>query len=374
MLGILMEKTIAVLVTTAAIACTEPIQPVEDYARMLQIGNAFLAGECSIDFIDIYDIAIPTGEPDRRYRTEYTFLDVNDDNIPELHVSGGCHYYIFSIQNGQPYLFWDYYNIFIPILLNDGTMVHYNYGRWSENDWGVFCFDDSGEEKMIVSFSQKDMDSEGNGRYDEEDEYVYDGEVYSLEEWTEKVSEYLYFNENGMARLKNEADWQIYCEYGDANISTVSEPYFQNMADFENLSDKQQEWILNLVGEWEVTEWSMQKNGYGYNGAFTEENDAYIGKTVNIKEDGTAVYLGQQCYAKDEINIEGMEITLGSGYAVANANRLGEHIVISFYNFYNSQTKESRFHIMIGEDGQVYFRDETSGGMYSMKKVDFPIP
>ncbi|MCH5271834.1 MAG: hypothetical protein J1E83_14025 [Lachnospiraceae bacterium] len=69
-----------------------------------------------------------------------------------------------------------------------------------------------------------------------------------------------------------------------------------------------------------------------------------------------------------------MEVTLGSGYTVADANRLGEHIVISFYNFYNSTTKESRFLIIIGEDGQVYFRDEMSGGMYSMEKVDSPIP
>ena len=142
--------------------------------------------------------------------------------------------------------------------------------------------------------------------------------------------------------------------------------FFQNMPNFHILSDKQQEWILNLVGEWEITEWSIQKRGYGYSEAYTEESDVYIGNTINIQEDGTAVYLGQQCFAKDEISIEGIEVTLGSGYTVADANRLGEHILISFYS---SSTDISRFIIAIGEDGQVYFQDEMSGGMCSMEKV-----
>lgn len=142
---------------------------------------------------------------------------------------------------------------------------------------------------------------------------------------------------------------------------------FENIENFRTLSTEQQEQIRNLIGEWELAEWSVQWRGYDYNQDWRQEDDFYIGRKVTIQADGTATYMEKEYQVEqDAITTYGMDIALGSGYIAGDAERLGEQMVLGFSP---SETDSATFWIHIGEDGQVYYRDEMTGGLYSMKKI-----
>ncbi|MDE6639437.1 MAG: hypothetical protein K2K63_02800 [Acetatifactor sp.] len=139
---------------------------------------------------------------------------------------------------------------------------------------------------------------------------------------------------------------------------------FENIENFNSLSLDRQKQILNLIGEWELVEWSVQWRGYGYNQDWCEQDDFYIGRKVEIRPDGTAIYMDENYQVEqDEILVMGIDIALGSGYIAGDAERLGEQIILAF----SSATNKGRFWIHIGEDGQVYYRDLMTGGLYSMQ-------
>ena len=78
------------------------------------------------ELITIKDISGPAGEPEKRYRTEYTFFDMNGDGIAECHVKSDRYYLIFTVSEGEMYLWrWEDPE---SELLNNGDLLYRHEG------------------------------------------------------------------------------------------------------------------------------------------------------------------------------------------------------------------------------------------------------
>ena len=174
----------------------------------------FICDNMSVGGWDIIEISTPTGEPERRYRTEYTMVDVTGDGIPELHIKNGREYIIFSVEKNQMYqyaYFVGYYlRNYYP--LENGRFLLREEARHEYGDYYTFFeLSTSGETVNELHFSW--MDSNENYIFDEDDEYVFDGSLHTFEEWYDLTREYLYTDASGAEQVRNAAEWTVYCTY-----------------------------------------------------------------------------------------------------------------------------------------------------------------
>lgn len=77
--------------------------------------------------------------------------------------------------------------------------------------------------------------------------------------------------------------------YAVYNLKTGKQKTSQYLTGHGLSADRQKQ-KLNLIGEWELVEWSVQWRGYGYDQDWCEQDDFYIGRKVEIRPDGTAIY------------------------------------------------------------------------------------
>lgn len=87
----------------------------------------FLNGEkTTADGMSIDEIIIPTGEPERRYFTDYTFFDSDEDGFVELHVRSARYYYIIDCEKGELRT-WKFLDPRTE-LLNNGDFLYIHVG------------------------------------------------------------------------------------------------------------------------------------------------------------------------------------------------------------------------------------------------------
>ena len=182
----------------------------------------FIDGSISVGGWDIIEISTPTGEPDKKYKTDYTMVDVTGDGIPELHIKNGHEYIIFSASKGQMYryAYFQSYGIEYYPLENGKFLLRirerYEYGDY----YTYFELNTSGEPVNELNFS---WISSENYTFDENDEYVFDGSVCTFEEWYDLTREYLYTDTTGTERIRNAAEWISYCTSSVEAENTVVE-------------------------------------------------------------------------------------------------------------------------------------------------------
>lgn len=172
----------------------------------------FIDGNISVGGWDIIEISTPTGEPDKKYKTDYTMVDVTGDGIPELHIKNGHEYIIFSASKGQMYryaYFQSYDREYYP--LENGKFLlrikeRHEYGDY----YTYFELNTSGEPVNELNFS---WISNENYTFDENDEYVFDGSPCTYEEWYDLTREYLYTDTSGAEQIRNAVGWMVYCTY-----------------------------------------------------------------------------------------------------------------------------------------------------------------
>ncbi len=199
-----------ILVMAVAIVCMQQLKKENPIEKAIQTYQEFISGERNVNGIDMDYISIPTGEPDKRYATKYFILDVNGDGIPELHVRTGRDYFIFSYVDDELFILQSYgSNPGQYTLLENGFIIHKQY-YGDEECWEYFQLDSAGNEVQKVTFSR--WDQNGNRRYDDEDTYKYNDENCSREEWLERTGMYLYSDSEGKVQIRNEIEWQVYCE------------------------------------------------------------------------------------------------------------------------------------------------------------------
>ena len=174
----------------------------------------FIDGNMSVGGWDIIEISTLTGEPDKRYATDYTMVDVTRDGIPELHIKTGREYIIFSVKKNQMYqyaYFVGYYlRNYYP--LENGKFLlkeeaRHEYGNY----YTSFELNTSGESVNELLFSW--IDSNEDYTFDEGDEYLFDERRCTLEEWYDLTREYLYTDASGTEQIRNAVGWIRYCNY-----------------------------------------------------------------------------------------------------------------------------------------------------------------
>ena len=170
----------------------------------------FIDGRRSINGGNIYELAMPTGEPDRRYPTSYAIIDVNGDGIPELNIQTAREFNVYSFENGEI----TFLGLFMPSLygyciLKNGAYMCYS-DRFSTCSYSYFELDELGNKINELGFYW----NENNGNYipDEEDDFFFDGNACSMEEWYDRTRKYLYTDRNGREQIRNQVEWTTYCE------------------------------------------------------------------------------------------------------------------------------------------------------------------
>jgi len=182
----------------------------KEYENASELYNQFLNGDINIESIgNIDDITVPTGEPDRRFRTEYAYQDSSGDGIPELHINSGRYYTIISYRDDELFV-WKSLNPYPYYYgLKDGAFMSYD-ARQSFVYYRYFILNYSGDTIFEVSFSKNEKE-----RYqvlDKIDEYTFDGVTVTKEIWEGLTERYLYTDEEGIERVRNEIEWTVLFE------------------------------------------------------------------------------------------------------------------------------------------------------------------
>lgn len=180
--------------------------------KVLELYQEFLEGKIDIDDLNIDDLTIPTGEPERRYPTRYALGDSNGDSIPELHVDAARYYYIFTYMNGKlstwkKFSSGDYYP------LKNGGIMETGLGIVSNYEFAYYMFDYFGEETLCIRFSVNDTNN--NSTFDDGDEYFCDDVLVTKDEWDKLTESYLYRDENGIYQIADELEWEVLFEEDD---------------------------------------------------------------------------------------------------------------------------------------------------------------
>ena len=185
------------------------VQKVKQAVKMYQ---EFLAGERKVGDIDIYYLITPTGEPDKRYGTDYAIVDSNRDGSPELHIFWGHEYTIYSFKDNEMYEFEAFFSSpWRYVLLNNGAFIYRDdIGVTMGDFYYYFEMDASGNHINELKFSWQDDNQ--NYLYDDDDEFMFDGKLCNKEEWFERTRKYLFTDEEGREQIRNQAEWMTYCE------------------------------------------------------------------------------------------------------------------------------------------------------------------
>ena len=149
----------------------------------------FLGGEITAGGMSIDEIIIPTGEPERRYFTEYTFFDSDQDGFQELHVRSARYYYIIDCEKDRLST-WKFLDPRTELLNNGDFLYHRPGGAPLHDDYEYIKVNKAGETIWSIWFDC--YDDNIDGQYDERDKYYGEkGEEISYEEWLELKQKYL---------------------------------------------------------------------------------------------------------------------------------------------------------------------------------------
>lgn len=169
--------------------------------------------------IGIEDLATNRENPEQHYTTKYAILDVSGDDVPELHIRTDSEYTILTCENGSLALFRVYFSTPLQYcLLENGGYIYWEYPQWTNDEYYMYRYfelNESGE--MENSFWFEWQDTNNNLAYDNEDDFLFENQHCSDEEWLELVQPYLYTDERGQEKIRGrqirgQVEWQVYCE------------------------------------------------------------------------------------------------------------------------------------------------------------------
>lgn len=191
----------------------EASDEVVDYETAMRLYEEFLNNEIVFEdeygTIDMAWITTATGEPEKHYTTKYTYLDSTGDGIPELHVKSAKCYFIFSCRNEELFIWQEPDRGMEP--LDDGTFFSRLPGAAPPYDYyNVYVYDENGEMKTSACFRRYDANE--SYEYDEGDEFSFNDELVTQEEWISLTSPWLDEHGNVLDCIRNEIEWTILYE------------------------------------------------------------------------------------------------------------------------------------------------------------------
>lgn len=155
----------------------------------------------------IYDLITSTYYPDRRYGASYALVDSTGDGIPELHTQSGHGYIIYSCKDNKMFELETYLGSYV--LLNDGALFLSSVSEgWASYQY--FELNNAGKHINELDFSWRDQNQ--NNICDDDDEFEFDGDSCTKEEWITRTRKYLFTDDEGREQIRNQAEWTIYCE------------------------------------------------------------------------------------------------------------------------------------------------------------------
>lgn len=181
----------------------------EETSKAIELYDEFLSNEISALGVTMFDMRIPTGEPNRRYYAEYAVVDSNGDEIPELHVRTGREYYIFTYKDNKMDILESYFsNPLHHHPLKDGGFIEDSDQAGSDLYYNYYRLDANANVIEDLWFYRED--SNENRVYDKEDTYIFDDIAYTKEDWERKSEKYLILDMNQLEHIRNAADWRGY--------------------------------------------------------------------------------------------------------------------------------------------------------------------
>lgn len=185
--------------------------------RIIKLYDDFISGEINFKGYNIEEMSTPTGEPEKRYHTDYAIVDSNGDGLPELHIRNAREFRVFSYKEGEiVHIYASFSRPFNYTLRNDGTFLYWDTPApgISGNYYRVFQVDKDGNEHIESEFYWRDLN--WNAIYDKDDQYFFNKEECTETEWIKLTQKYIYINDErsaqGGADILDEAEWTIYCE------------------------------------------------------------------------------------------------------------------------------------------------------------------
>lgn len=176
--------------------------------KALDLYNKFLRGEIRTgcgNGISIDDITIPTGEPDKRYKTGYAFFDSNKDGVPELHINSGRYYEVLSCKDNDLFIWKSLDTSRYNYAINNGAFISYKVISMTD-EYSYFILDYFGNEVWRIDFSKFETDADWDLG---ESEYMFSDVSVTKEIWESLTRKYLYTDEEGRTQICNEIEWTI---------------------------------------------------------------------------------------------------------------------------------------------------------------------
>ena len=143
---------------------------------------------------------------------KYLTCDINGDHIPELHIQTSGDYYILAYQNSVLFvLFHEQVEEALKCygVCKNGEIV-YKYTKENKESYSFYKFEFSGNVFKTIGFYRND--SNGNGVYDENDEYECNEDICTFEQWISSAEGYFSINKNGDVQILDMMEWKDYDE------------------------------------------------------------------------------------------------------------------------------------------------------------------
>lgn len=179
----------------------------------MEIYHSFLNGEISVEYKEKWfnaaTLGVPKGEPEKRDPVSYSYFDINGDGYPELILAFASRYLYLSVKNGE-LVVWRFVTSTQPLAITKSKLHIIKFGGGfvgGEEIYYCYLLDYSGNELFDLNFSRYDCNQDG--KFNEKDEYTYDGVSVSQEQWTQFTRKYLYTDDKGYERVKDEIEWEV---------------------------------------------------------------------------------------------------------------------------------------------------------------------
>lgn len=146
-------------------------------------------------------MTIPTGEPNKRYPTKYSYFDSNGDGIPELHVKSSKYYYILTVKNNNLQIWKDLSDQYY-VALNNGTFLkYYPINAFDKIEYDFIIYNFMGDEKWKLNFYKTS-----------EDKYFFSDVEVTKDQWDMLTKQFFFNDSKGDLRIQNEIQWTILYE------------------------------------------------------------------------------------------------------------------------------------------------------------------
>ena len=166
-----------------------------EICKAMSLYKEFLKGNITVNSINMEYLATPTGEPEKRKMIQYGFFDSNGDGIPELHIYADRRdpYFVFTVKNNKMEIWLQRNPYYYYFPLDNGAFMNCDGSSHFES-FNIEFYNNSACLIYEISFYKNDTNRDGI--YDEDDEYIFDDVYVTKEQYEKLISKFIYTDGN----------------------------------------------------------------------------------------------------------------------------------------------------------------------------------